>query len=180
MLCWVQKLTQSLKQKQTFLCCDLDNTAAHMLTEKNSYLQALRRHWYPTISVGKVHFLHDLVQRIRVHQILEWTSSVHSSQFKKNELVHSLFVFFSICCCELLFFKIIATALIEPQTAIIWSVLTLKLQLFHNILQNQVVQLQLGDEDNAIWLVEDLFWLVVSMSFDFIHLHIPWKACRVL
>ena len=37
----------------------------------------------------------------------------------------------------------IATAHIEPQIAIILSVLTLKLQLSHNILQNQVVQLYL-------------------------------------
>ena len=43
----------------------------------------------------------------------------------------------------------IATAHIEPQTAIILSVLTLKLQLSNNILQNQVVQLWLGDEDNG-------------------------------
>ena len=43
----------------------------------------------------------------------------------------------------------IATADIEPQAAIILSVLTLKLQFSHNILQNQVVQLQLGDEDSG-------------------------------
>ena len=45
-------------------------------------------------------------------------------------------------------FQNIATAHIEPQTAIFLSVLTLKLQLLDNILQNQVVQLWLGDEDN--------------------------------
>ena len=43
----------------------------------------------------------------------------------------------------------IATDHTEPQTEIIFSVLTLKLQLSHNILQNQVVQLQLGDEDSG-------------------------------
>ena len=43
----------------------------------------------------------------------------------------------------------IAIAHIEPQTAIILSVLTLKLQLSDNILQNQVVQLRLGDEDSG-------------------------------
>ena len=63
-------------------------------------------------------------------------------------MIHNSF-FSSICCCELLFFKIIATAPIEPQTAIILSVLTLKLQLSDNILQSQVVQLRLGDEDNG-------------------------------
>ena len=42
----------------------------------------------------------------------------------------------------------IATAHIEPQTAIILSVLTQKLQLYDNILQNQVVELRLGDEDS--------------------------------
>ena len=70
----------------------------------------------------------------------------------------------------------IATAHLETQTAIIWSVLTLKLHLSDNILQNQVVQLQLGDEDNGaatvlgnvIWVVEDLFWLAVAVSFDFL------------
>ena len=43
----------------------------------------------------------------------------------------------------------IATAHTEPQTAIILSVLTLKLQLSDNILQNQVVQLQLGHDDSG-------------------------------
>ena len=42
----------------------------------------------------------------------------------------------------------IATAHVEPQTAIILSVLTLKLQLSDNILLNQVVQLWPGDEDS--------------------------------
>lgn len=35
-------------------------------------------------------------------------------------------LFFPTCCCELSFFNIIATDYIEPQTAIILSVLTLK------------------------------------------------------
>ena len=43
----------------------------------------------------------------------------------------------------------IATAHTEPQTAIILSVLTLELQLSHNTLQNQVVQLRLGDVDSG-------------------------------
>ena len=43
----------------------------------------------------------------------------------------------------------IATAHMEPQIAISLSVLTLKLQLSDNKLQNQVVQLWLGDEDNG-------------------------------
>ena len=53
------------------------------------------------------------------------------------------------CCCKLLFFKNTATAHIEPQTTIILSVLSLKLQLTNNILQNQVVQLRLGEEDSG-------------------------------
>ena len=67
-------------------------------------------------------------------QILKLTSSVHSL---KNEWVNSSLLL-------LLFFKIIATALIEPQTAI---TLTLKLQVSDSImlLQNQVVQLRLSD-----------------------------------
>ena len=76
----------------------------------------------------------------------------------------------------------IATAHIEPQTAIILSVLTLKLQLSNNILQNQVVQQQWEMKTvelllyavNAIWVVEDLFWPAVAVCFDFfIHSHIP-------
>ena len=43
----------------------------------------------------------------------------------------------------------IATAHIEAQTAIMLSVLSLKLQLSDSILQNQVVQVQLGDEDSG-------------------------------
>ena len=35
----------------------------------------------------------------------------------------------------------ITTAYIEPQTAIMLSVLTLKLQVSDNVLQNQVIQL---------------------------------------
>ena len=84
-------------------------------------------------SVGKVHFLHELVQssvhtflnelvQFIVHNSKFWT---RSSQFQK--WTSSKFFLFSICCYELLFFKIIATAHIEPQTAIILSVLTLKL-----------------------------------------------------
>ena len=64
-----------------------------------------------------------------------------------NELI--VLFFFSICCCELLFFKIIATAHVDPQTAIILSVLTLKLQVSDNILQNQVVKLRLEGEDSG-------------------------------
>ena len=51
-------------------------------------------------SVGKVHFLHELVQ---------------SS-------------FFPICCYQPLLFKIIATAHIEPQTAIIFNTETAALR----------------------------------------------------
>ena len=52
------------------------------------------------------------------------------------------------------FFEMIATAHLEAQTAIILSVLTLKLQLSHNILQNQVVQLRLEDEDSGATTVQ--------------------------
>ena len=72
-------------------------------------------------------------------------------------------------------FQIIATAHIELQTANILSVLTLKLQISDNMLQNQVVQLRLEDEAsgaatfavNVIWVVEDLLWLTVAMTFIF-------------
>ena len=50
--------------------------------------------------------------------------------------------------CYSFFILNIATAHIEPQTPIIVSVLTLKLQVSNNILQNQVVQQQLGDGVN--------------------------------
>ena len=50
------------------------------------------------------------------------------------------------------------------------------MQVSDTILQNQVVQLRLGVEDSAaatapvdvIWAIEDLFWLAVAMSFDFL------------
>lgn len=95
-------------------------------------------------SVGKVHFLHQLVQ-----------SSVHKFENGLLQFIvhnsNSSIVLFSICCCELLFLNNISTAPSGTTESNYLSVLTLKLYFtFHLHVQ---------------------YWILIQPGFTYCHFH---------
>ena len=138
-------------------------------------------YWQETsTSVGKVHFLHELVQS-SVHKFLNFELS---SQFQK--WTNLLFFFFNMLLQAIIFQNYCHSPYrtTDSNYCISFNTETAALTIYCSWTANCGWEMKTAEPllyaIHVIWMIKDLFWLIVVMFSDFLFTHRPWKAHWVL